>query len=127
MKKLKYSVFALVVFCVVNTYAQTPEQFKAMPPQQRAALFADTLKTILQLNSFQYGKIYSIALDVSQKATPIMQSEESRLSKAQEIKPIFSAAEEKIKDVLTADQVILYQSKKPEMIAYYRQKYGNRK
>jgi hypothetical protein len=125
MKKLLI-IIIISVSAASFIHAQTPEQFKAMPPQQRAALFADTLKTILHLNSFQFGKIYGIALDAAQKASPIMQSDKSRLSKAQEVKPIFSTAEAKIKSVLTPDQCTLYEAKKQDVIAYYRQKFANR-
>ncbi len=123
MKVLRVLIFGALFFCAAHVKAQTLEQFKAMPPQQRAALFADTLKTVLKLNAEQYGKIYSIALDVAQKSVPVMKNDESKFSKAQEMKILFDSAEIKMKTVLTAGQFVLYQTKKQEVIAYYRGRY----
>jgi hypothetical protein len=103
--------------------AQTAKinELKKMSIEQKATWFSDTLKNILKLDNAQYSKVYNIAFTTAKNAQPIINSTNSRYSKALNLKPLFKEAEEKIKAVLTASQLAIYDSAKQEMIAYIKQ------
>src|SRR5437762_13888265 len=91
-----------------------------MSPEQKAKLITDSLKKIMMRTSDQYGKAYPTVLENTKNAIPIIKSDDSRISKQQQLKRLVAAEETKLEKVVTPAQFALYQAKKQKMMAWYR-------
>lgn len=129
MKTIKLIVLSagLLVLTMSGIHAQTFGDFRKMPAEQKAKLVTDSLGVILNFTGDQHNKIYAILLDGAQKARPVLQSSDSRISKAQQLWQLFKQQEVKAKRVLTPQQYSLYQAKKKQAIAYYRKHWQEEK
>lgn len=110
-----------------HTEAQTIGDLKKLSSQQKARLVADSIAAILHFTGNQYNKVYAVIMDGAQKAAPVMQSNDSRMSKGKQLKALFAEEEAKLKTVLTADQYTLYELKKQKAIAYYKKHWQEQK
>jgi len=128
MKKIITVIFTAACFWATQyTKAQTVSEFRMMPPLKKAQLLTDSLKQILKLSPDQYNKAYTIILDVVKKAAPVVKSNGSRLEKGQKLKGLMAQGEEKMKQVLSQAQFDVFETKKQQAIAYYRQHIGDEK
>ena len=120
MKKTIVTAIIICGFIIQHADAQTLYDFKKMSADQKAKMLTDSLKVMLTLDNNQYNLVYTTLFDGASKATPIMESSESRRSKRQKLTSIGDQIEAKLKMELTASQYTLYQSKKEKLIAYYK-------
>jgi hypothetical protein len=123
MKKL---LFMLVVNFTSFTAANaqiTLAELQKMAPEKKAAYFADSLKIMLGLNEAQYSKVHDIVLEGVNKTMPVVKNNDSKMTKGFQLRDILNSQEEKLKLVLTAGQQKLYESKKKNLIAYYRKQF----
>jgi hypothetical protein len=109
-----------------NCHAQTVADFKKMQPEQKAKLVTDSLKKILVLTADQYGKVYPAVLETIKKAMPVINSDNSRISKRQQLKELVTATETRLEKFLTQAQFALYQKRKQQLITYYRNHWQTR-
>ncbi|CAN5481913.1 hypothetical protein BH10BAC2_BH10BAC2_23170 [soil metagenome] len=84
------------------------------------------MQTTLSLNTEQYSKVYNINLAFAQKAQPIMQSDDSKLSKFRQVKGLLDKRDEDFEAVLTKDQYKLYEERKDEIIGDMKEKYKSK-
>ncbi|HWB25000.1 MAG TPA: hypothetical protein VG738_05950 [Chitinophagaceae bacterium] len=130
MKHIKIMMLFVSLYsltCFTSAHAQTLGDFRKMPAEQKAKLVTDSFNVILALTTDQYNNMYSVMLDGAQKAAPIMQGDDSRMSKGKQLKSLFEGEEAKIKTILTPAQFGLYEAKKQKAIAWYRRHWQEEK
>ncbi len=120
MKKLATAVLLLCILACCRSNAQAIAEFKKMLPEQKARLVTDSLKKILSLTADQYARTYTTVLEATNKAMPIVKSDDSRSHKKQQLKQLLAMAEARLQKIFTQQQYALYQSKKQKAIDYYR-------
>jgi hypothetical protein len=101
--------------------AQTVSEFRRMPVKAKAQLVTDSLKATLALNDTQYKKMYTIVLDGIMRAVPVVRGNDSRLSKAWQLKGLLYEEEAKVKTILSQPQYDMYKTKRQQVIAYYKE------
>jgi hypothetical protein len=126
---MKTKLLLLLTLICISFYgnAQSKEALKNSTSEQRAKWLSDTMQTTLHLNADQYSKVYSINLAFAQKAQPIMQSDDNKLSKFKQLKDMQDKRDEGFKAVLTKDQYNLYEEKKDAMIGTMKEKYKGKR
>jgi hypothetical protein len=118
MKKIILTV-AIALTAFTASYAQKENKPK-LTPEQRAEKVASNLKTKLSLSDEQQKKVYQIEVDKMKKAEDWRKANhEAMKSKRDERQAFLKANDEKLQQVLTADQKKAYeamrQEKKSEM------------
>jgi len=130
MKKMLTSCITILTICLATTQfaqAQTLKDLRTMPAEQKAHLVTDSIKTMLGLTGEQYNKTYTVILDAVQKASAVAKGEDSRVAKGKKLRSLLADEETKIKLELTPAQFAMYQTKKQNIIAYYRQRLQDEK
>ena len=59
-----------------------------MPATEKARLITDSLKRILNLSEIQYNSVFALALGGIKQAAPVVQKNDSRISKGMQLRTI---------------------------------------
>jgi hypothetical protein len=130
MKKIITTCISIVTIGLTTTrfaQAQTLKDFRGMPAEQKAHLVTDSIKAILVLTDEQYNKTYAVILDAVTKASAVIKGDDSRVAKGKKLRSLLADEEAKINPILTQAQFAKYQTKKQNIIAYYRQRLQDEK
>ncbi len=128
MKKFKsvITMCVLMLTVAVSTKAQTTfSDLRQMSSEQKAQLITDSLTTTLNLSSDQSQHVYTLALDGATKTKGIVSADGDRMSKGKQLRSLMRDEETKLKSLLTANQVNIYEKKKRDLVNYYRSNLRN--
>ena len=113
MKKIILTV-AIALTAFTASYAQKDNKPK-LTPEQRAEKVASNLKTKLSLSDEQQKKVYQIEVDKMKKAEEWRKANhETMKAKRDERQAFLKANDEKLQQVLTADQKKTYEAIRQE-------------
>jgi protein CpxP len=109
MKKIILTV-AIAVTALTASYAQTANKAE-LTPEQKAEKVAAHLKTKLSLTDEQKTKVYQVEVDRIKKAEEWHKAKQDAMkSKKDEREAFMKANDEKLEQILTADQKKTYEA-----------------
>jgi protein CpxP len=122
MKKIILTV-ALAVTALTASYAQKQDKVH-LTPEQKAEKVATNLKTKLALSDEQKTKVYQVEVDRMKKSEEWKKAtHEAMKAKSEDRKAFMKANDEKLEQILTADQKKTYEAmreqKKSEMKGHH--------
>ncbi|MCL2650385.1 MAG: DUF4890 domain-containing protein [Candidatus Azobacteroides sp.] len=118
-------VLVLVSLFTLTISAQRPDRGTKMTPEERASKQTEMMTKQLNLTTDQQAKIQEINLKYSQQMADQMQQAQDENTKSRDgMKAQMEAKNAEIKQVLTPEQIQLWQEKRQEMRKAGRQ--GNK-
>jgi hypothetical protein len=113
--KLVTACIAIISFSIVGAKAQDMSALKDKTPEQRAQMQTTLMKTKLQLDSVQSGKVQAINLKYAQKLDPVLKGDGTKFKRMREAMSIQKDKDAELKKVFTADQYKQYQAFEDEL------------
>lgn len=127
--------FATILFMLVSAGSLNPalaqktysSADKSLTPEGRAEMQNNMMKTGLQLSQDQYQKVSALNLEYAKKIQTIIDGGGSKLAKAKKAKPILKEKDEKLKNILSAEQYQLYRDTLKEKLTEMKKNYSGKK
>ncbi|MDF2551438.1 MAG: hypothetical protein K0R77_713 [Chryseobacterium sp.] len=114
-------VAAFICMTFANVTAQT-KKLQDSTPEQRAKMMTAWMTSQLALNAKQIEQVSALDLQYARKNDPILQSNESKISKFKKLKALQKEKSNALSQILDADQYKKYQEIKDEMIQNIKNK-----
>lgn len=123
MKKTHVIVMILMVLVSTVVYSQNA----TADPVERAATITEWMKTNLSLDENQLTQVQAINLEYAQKNQELQGTSLTRKQKMEAFKANEAARDAKLNQVLTPEQMKIYDSKKSELKKQMKEKMKNAK
>lgn len=91
-------------------------------PEERAKMATHRMSQGLDLSPEQHQKLYEVNLEAEQKLDPILKSSAESGNRKEEGKAVQIERDQKIKEVLTAEQYQQYKNRREEKMEQYKER-----
>ncbi|SEM11015.1 hypothetical protein SAMN05421856_101148 [Chryseobacterium taichungense] len=120
----KQTTFLVAVFiCIACTgLSAQKSKLKDSTPEQRAKMQTEWMTTKLTLNASQVQQISALNLQYAQKNEPIIQSNDSKVSKFKKLKALQKEKSNALSQILSEEQYKKYEEIKDQMIQNFKNK-----
>lgn len=110
------ALLALSISSLTSAFAQNKaNDLKHKTPEERAKFQTEMMKSKLNLNAQQQGKIEVINLNYAKKFEPIIKSSDSKMTRFKQAMSLQKAKDEELKKVFTAGQFQQYEKFQEEL------------
>ncbi|WP_312900355.1 hypothetical protein [Chryseobacterium taichungense] len=120
----KQATFLVAVFiCIACTgLSAQKSKLKDSTPEQRAKMQTEWMTTKLNLNASQVQQISALNLQYAQKNDPIIQSNDSKVSKFKKLKALQKEKSNALSQILSQEQYKKYEEIKDQMVQNFKNK-----
>lgn len=121
--KKQLTFLAAVFICIACTdLSAQKSKLKDSTPEQRAKLQTEWMTTKLNLNASQVQQISALNLQYAQKNEPIIQSNDSKVSKFKKLKALQKEKSNAFSQILSEEQYKKYEDIKDQMVQNFKNK-----
>ncbi|MBT31933.1 MAG: hypothetical protein CMO01_19925 [Thalassobius sp.] len=127
------SIFKILIgiiglFLATNVFAQDADlDLASSTPEERAQMQTDKLAEKITMDDDQKEQLYAINLKYAEEIQPVLESDQSKISKLQEIKSINKGKDEEIKEIFNEEQYAAYEEMKKEVRKDVKERYRTRR
>ncbi|UZR97781.1 hypothetical protein [Chondrinema litorale] len=127
------SIFKILIgiiglFLATNVFAQDADlDLASSTPEERAQMQTDKLAEKITMDDDQKEQLYAINLKYAEEIQPVLESDQSKISKLQEVKSINKDKDEEIKEIFNEEQYAAYEEMKKEVRKDVKQRYRSRR